>query len=58
MICSAIGVGAVQANTAVLGAEQAPKTRENRFFDFYYAAINVGAFIAYGAVAYVQLEYG
>lgn len=52
---SAIGVGAVQANTAVLGAEQVSKTEGSRYFDYYYAAINVGALVAYGAIAYIQL---
>lgn len=56
---SAIGVGGVQANTAVFGAEQVRKKESTtRYFDFYYAAVNIGALVAYGAIAYIQLNMG
>ncbi len=58
-LSSAIGVGAVQANMAVFGAEQVREQRsKTRYFDVYYAAINTGGLIAFGAIAYLQLEKG
>jgi peptide/histidine transporter 3/4 len=52
---SAIGVGAVQANMAVFGAEQVREQKATRqYFDKYYAAVNTGGLIAFGFIAYVQ----
>lgn len=52
-----MGVGAVQANMAVFGAEQVreQKTR-TRYFDVYYAVVNTGGLIAFGAIAYLQIN--
>jgi peptide/histidine transporter 3/4 len=53
----AIGVGAVQANMAVFGAEQVREQKsKTRYFDVYYAAINTGGLIAFGAIAFLQLK--
>jgi len=45
----AIGVGAVQVNMAVFGAEQIQKSKiTSRYFDKYMVAVNIGAIIALG----------
>ena len=55
---SAVGVGAVQANMAVFGAEQIREQQKTtRYFDSYYAAVNTGGLIAFGAIAYLQLKH-
>lgn len=42
---------------AVFGAEQVREQRnKTRYFDIYYAAINTGGLIAFGAIAYLQLN--
>ena len=42
-----MGVGAVQANVAVFGADQRQKTAiSSSYFEQYYAAVNVGGIIA------------
>jgi peptide/histidine transporter 3/4 len=52
---SAIGVGAVQANMAIFGAEQHREQRDTtEYFDKYYAAVNIGGFLASFIIAYVQ----
>jgi len=52
---SAIGVGAVQANMALFGAEQIREQKTMRhYFDKYYAAVNTGGLIAFGFIAYEQ----
>ena len=54
---SAMGVGAVQANMALFGAEQAQDDRTTlRYFDVYYAAVNTGGLLAFGAIAYLQIN--
>ncbi|CAF4910303.1 unnamed protein product, partial [Rotaria socialis] len=51
----AIGVGAVQANMAVFGAEQIREQKATRkYFDKYYAVVNTGGLIAFGFIAYAQ----
>jgi solute carrier family 15 (peptide/histidine transporter), member 3/4 len=56
-LSSAIGIGAVQANMAVFGAEQVREQKATtRFFDAYYAAVNTGGLLAYAAIAYLQLK--
>ena len=53
----AIGIGAVQANMAVFGAEQVREHKATtRFFDYYYGAVNTGGLVAFAAVAYLQLK--
>jgi peptide/histidine transporter 3/4 len=50
-------VGAVQANMTVFGAEQVRgQKNKTRYFDIYYAVINTGGLIAFGAIAYLQLN--
>ncbi|CAF2599209.1 unnamed protein product [Rotaria sp. Silwood2] len=59
LIFTAIGVGAVQANMAVFGAEQVREQKsKTRYFDIYYAAVNTGGLIAFGAIAYLQINKG
>ncbi|CAF1541779.1 unnamed protein product [Adineta ricciae] len=59
LIITAIGVGAVQANMAVFGAEQVREQRSRmRYFDIYYAAVNTGGLLAFGAIAYLQINKG
>ncbi|CAF4006844.1 unnamed protein product [Rotaria sordida] len=59
LIFTAIGVGAVQANMAVFGAEQVREQKSKiRYFDIYYAAVNTGGLIAFGAIAYIQINKG
>jgi peptide/histidine transporter 3/4 len=54
---SAVGVGAVQANMTVFGAEQVRLQRsKTRYFDIYYAAINTGGLIAFGGIAFLQIK--
>ena len=54
---SAMGVGAVQANMALFGAEQAQEDKTTvRYFDVYYAAVNTGGLLAFGAIAYLQIN--
>ncbi|CAF1244094.1 unnamed protein product [Rotaria sordida] len=55
LVFTAIGVGAVQSNMAVFGAEQIREQRATRkYFDKYYAAINTGGLIAFAFIAYAQ----
>lgn len=52
-------MGAVQANMAVFGAEQVREQKSKiRYFDIYYAAVNTGGLIAFGAIAYLQINKG
>lgn len=52
---SAIGIGAVQANMAVFGAEQIREQKATRkYFDKYYAVVNAGGLIAFAFIAYAQ----
>jgi dipeptide/tripeptide permease len=42
---------------AVFGAEQVRDQRSRtRYFDIYYAAVNTGGLIAFGAIAYLQIN--
>lgn len=42
---------------AVFGADQVREYRnKTRYFDYYYAAVNIGGLIAFGAIAYLQLN--
>ena len=57
LIIGLVGEGAYKANISPFGAEQlsnrgADSTR--RFFNYYYASMNVGALLAYSIVAYFQ----
>ncbi|CAF3436200.1 unnamed protein product [Rotaria socialis] len=55
LVISAIGVGAVQANMAIFGAEQIQGEKSTtRYFYKYYIAVNTGCFLAFGIIAYVQ----
>lgn len=55
-----IGEGAFKANSSAFGAEQllthAPDTY-TRFFNWFYWAINIGSFIGYSLIAWVQVNY-
>jgi dipeptide/tripeptide permease len=51
----AIGIGAVQANMAVFGAEQIQDSKlAARYFDKYFIAVNIGATIATLSIPLVQ----
>ncbi|UJR14008.1 hypothetical protein I4U23_001008 [Adineta vaga] len=55
LVFTAIGVGAVQANMAVFGAEQVREQKATtQYFDKYYAAVNIGGLIAFAFIAYGQ----
>ncbi|CAF1488783.1 unnamed protein product [Adineta steineri] len=55
LVFTAIGVGAVQANMAVFGAEQVREQKATtQYFDKYYAAVNTGGLIAFAFIAYGQ----
>ncbi|CAF0739285.1 unnamed protein product [Adineta ricciae] len=57
LIFMAIGVGAVQANMAVFGAEQTQESKiTSRYFDKYYIAVNIGAIAATLSVPLVQTD--
>lgn len=50
-----VGVGAVQTNIAIFGAEQIYETKMvSRYFDKYYLAVNIGATIASCCISLVQ----
>ncbi len=52
---SAIGVGAVQVNMIIFGAEQLREQRDTtEYFNKYYAAVNTGGFFAFFIIAYIQ----
>jgi peptide/histidine transporter 3/4 len=52
---SAVGVGAVQANMAIFGAEQIREQRSTtQYFDKYYAAVNTGGLVSFAILAYVH----
>ncbi len=54
-IYRAIGIGAVQANMAVFGAEQIPDFKyAARYFDKYFLAVNIGATIATLSIPLIQ----
>jgi hypothetical protein len=53
----AIGVGAVQANIAVFGAEQSQESKiTSRFFDRYFVGVNLGAIVATLCVPLIQTD--
>jgi dipeptide/tripeptide permease len=53
----AIGVGAVQVNMAVFGAEQIQESKvTSRYFDKYYIAVNIGAIIATVCIPLIQTD--
>jgi len=53
--CSSIGVGAVQANMAIFGAEQLREQKSTtQYFDKYFVAVNFGGLLAFAIIAYVQ----
>ncbi|UJR14271.1 hypothetical protein I4U23_001262 [Adineta vaga] len=57
LIFMAIGVGAVQANMAVFGAEQTQESKiKSRYFDEYYIAVNIGAIIATLSIPLIQTD--
>ncbi|CAF2742258.1 unnamed protein product [Rotaria sp. Silwood2] len=57
LVFMAIGVGAVQANMAVFGAEQIQESKiSSRYFDKYYVAVNIGAIIATLSIPIIQTD--
>ncbi|CAF3576079.1 unnamed protein product [Adineta steineri] len=55
LVITAIGVGAIQANMAVFGAEQIRGQQAiARYFNKYYIAVNTGSFLAFAIIAYIQ----
>ncbi|CAG5117051.1 unnamed protein product, partial [Candidula unifasciata] len=57
LIFIALGTGGIKANVGPFGAEQVeslgPKALRS-YFNWFYWVVNVGAFIAYAGVAYIQ----
>ncbi len=54
-LSSAIGVGAIQANIAVFGAEQVKDlNKRSQYFDKYVVAVNIGGILATLLVSYIQ----
>lgn len=52
-----MGVGAVQANMAIFGAEQLREEKPiTKYFLKYYMAVNIGCFLALSIVAYIQQD--
>lgn len=57
LIIGLVGEGAYKANISPFGAEQLSNRGADsirRFFNYYYASMNVGALLAYSIVAYFQ----
>nr|KAI8731472.1 solute carrier family 15 member 4-like [Biomphalaria glabrata] len=57
LVCVTLGTAGLRANVGLFGAEQIEslgKDAIQTFFNWFYWGINVGAFIAYVAVAYIQ----
>lgn len=53
----ATGIGAVQVNMAVFGADQFRETKmASRYFDKYYVAVNIGATIATLSISMIQSD--
>ena len=59
LILIAIGAGGIKANVSLMGADQVEKEEKEtvqKFFDWFYWFIQVGALLAFTIVAYVQQE--
>lgn len=61
LIVISVGEGAYKANVTAFGGDQLQAeddTKYRRFFNWYYWSINIAAFTAYTAIAYVEQKYG
>ena len=59
LILIAIGTGGIKANVSPMGADQVKEQGEQmvqKFFDWFYWFIQIGALLAYTIVVYVQQE--
>ena len=59
LILIAIGTGGIKANVSPMGADQVKEQGEQmvqKFFDWFYWFIQIGALLAYTVVVYVQQE--
>ena len=59
LILIAIGTGGIKANVSPMGADQVKEKGEQmvqKFFDWFYWFIQIGALLAYTVVVYVQQE--
>lgn len=59
LILISIGTGGIKANVSPMGADQVEEEGAEmvqKFFDWFYWFIQIGAFLAYSVVAYVQQE--
>ena len=54
LILISIGEGCFKSNMSPFGADQVDNENKNKFFNFYYWAINVGSFLGFGPVVYLQ----
>ena len=57
LILIAIGTGGIKANVSPMGADQVKEQGEQmvqKFFDWFYWFIQIGALLAYTVVVYVQ----
>ncbi|XP_065663466.1 solute carrier family 15 member 4 isoform X4 [Hydra vulgaris] len=56
-----IGEGCFKSNMSPFGADQINDTDDvelKKYFQYYYWALNIGAFIGYSALTLIQQEYG
>ena len=57
LILNAIGTGGIKANVSPMGADQVEHKGPEmvqKFFDWFYWFIQLGAILAYTVVAYIQ----
>jgi len=57
LILNAIGTGGIKANVSPMGADQVEHEGPEmvqKFFDWFYWFIQLGAILAYTVVAYIQ----
>ncbi|CAF2586135.1 unnamed protein product [Rotaria sp. Silwood2] len=55
LVVTAIGVGTVQSNMAILGAEQIQEQKSTtQYFYKYYISVTIGCLLAFGLIAYIQ----
>ena len=60
MLFISIGTGGIKANVSPFGAEQVQSLGQAAitvFFNWFYWFINVGSFISYTAIVYIQTKY-
>ena len=59
LLLISLGEGLFKANMSPFGADQITRSREDKlrsFFSFFYWAINVGSFLGFGGMTFLQLQ--